>query len=261
MRRLKSDKSIIDDLPEKLTSNRYCDLTTEQKALYSALVDKQLEELAKADGEDFNIKRQAVILKLLTGLKQICNAPCCYAKKEDHGVEFSGKGQMLIDILREQLDANRKTLVFTQFATTGELIQEWLQKEFNLKADFIQGKLSVKKRQEIVDRFQNTKESKILILSLKAAGTGLNLTAASTVIHYDLWWNPAVENQATDRAYRIGQKNNVNVVRLICANSFEEKIDAMIESKKELANLTVSVGENWISNLSNDEIKDIFRID
>ena len=261
MRRLKSDKSIIDDLPEKLTSNRYCDLTTEQKALYSALVDKQLEELAKADGEDFNIKRQAVILKLLTGLKQICNAPCCYAKKEDHGVELSGKGQMLIDILREQLDANRKTLVFTQFATTGELIQEWLQKEFNLKADFIQGKLSVKKRQEIVDRFQNTKESKILILSLKAAGTGLNLTAASTVIHYDLWWNPAVENQATDRAYRIGQKNNVNVVRLICANSFEEKIDAMIESKKELANLTVSVGENWISNLSNDEIKDIFRID
>ena len=135
-----------------------------------------------------------------------------------------------------------------------------LKKSFDIKASFIYGGQSVKERQSIVDSFQTNPNDKVLVLSLRAAGVGLNLTAANTVIHFDLWWNPAVENQATDRAYRIGQKDDVNVVRLICANTFEDKIDEIIDKKKNLAQKTVAVGENYFSDMSVDEIKDIFSL-
>jgi len=261
LRRLKSDKSIINDLPDKLTSNRYCSLTVEQAAMYQKLLDEQMAVIEdKSSSASASIERSSAVLALITGLKQICNGPSNYDKDYDDNVDFSGKGQMLIDVVESQIEADNKVIIFTQFVTTGELIQKWLKEKLNITADFIKGDLNVKKRQEMVDKFQNDDETKVLVLSLKAAGVGLNLTAASTVIHYDLWWNPAVENQATDRAYRIGQTHNVNVVRLICANTFEERIDDMLEAKKDLANLTVAVGESWISKLSTEEIKDIFKL-
>ena len=229
--------------------------------MYQKLLDEQMAVIEdKSSSASASIERSSAVLALITGLKQICNGPSNYDKDYDDNVDFSGKGQMLIDVVESQIEADNKVIIFTQFVTTGELIQKWLKEKLNITADFIKGDLNVKKRQEMVDKFQNDDETKVLVLSLKAAGVGLNLTAASTVIHYDLWWNPAVENQATDRAYRIGQTHNVNVVRLICANTFEERIDDMLEAKKDLANLTVAVGESWISKLSTEEIKDIFKL-
>ncbi|MCL6272321.1 SWF/SNF helicase family protein, partial [Sansalvadorimonas sp. 2012CJ34-2] len=153
-----------------------------------------------------------------------------------------------------------KTLVFTQYTTMGELLVKSIQQELGQNALFLHGGLPRSKRDKMVDAFQNDPLSRIFILSLKAGGTGLNLTAASQVIHYDLWWNPAVEAQATDRAYRIGQKKSVQVHRLITENTFEEKIDAMIQSKKELAELTVASGEQWLSELSNDDIRQLVSL-
>ena len=142
----------------------------------------------------------------------------------------------------------------------GHLLEQWLKDRYGEEPHFIHGGLSVKQRQELVDSFQNDRSRRMMILSLKAAGTGLNLTAASAVIHFDLWWNPAVENQATDRAYRIGQKKNVTVYRFITANSFEEKINALIESKKALAEMTVATGEHWITELDNKQLEEIFTL-
>lgn len=143
----------------------------------------------------------------------------------------------------------------------GNLLVDWIAERTGRKPQFLYGGLSPARRQEMVDRFQNRRDENIMILSLKAAGTGLNLTAASAVVHYDLWWNPAVENQATDRAYRIGQTSNVNVYRFICANTFEEKINEMIEKKKLIAEMTVSTGENWIGDLTNRELEEVFSLE
>lgn len=153
--------------------------------------------------------------------------------------------QQLFGILDELFEADRKVLIFTQFKQMRTLLQKWLEEKYGKKPHFIHGGLPVKERQELVDSFQNDRSEKIMILSLKAAGTGLNLTATSTVIHYDLWWDPAVENQATDRAFRIDQKQNVTVYRfIITANSFEEKINDMLESKRALAEMTAATGEH-----------------
>ncbi len=263
IRRLKSDKSVISDLPEKLVSNSYCNLSVSQASLYESFLNEQIALIEQAEaegGEQSDIVRCGMVLKLLSGLKQICNAPSCYLDSESSDYMESGKGQLLLETIHNELDANHKILIFTQYTKTGDLIQKWISENTNTKAEFLYGGLSIKERQRMVDDFQNNKKTKIMILSIRAAGTGLNLTAASTVIHYDLWWNPAVENQATDRAYRIGQKNNVNVLRFITANTFEEKIDAMIQNKKELSELTVGEGENWIGNLSTKELKELFTL-
>lgn len=156
--------------------------------------------------------------------------------------------------------SGRKALIFTQFTQMGLLLQDWIEDRTGRRPQFLYGGLTPKRRQEIVDRFQKRRDENVLILSLKAAGTGLNLTAASAVIHFDLWWNPAVENQATDRAYRIGQKSTVNVYRFICADTFEEKINDLIESKKALVDMTVATGENWIGGLTNNELQEIFSL-
>lgn len=258
MRRLKTDKAVISDLPDKLTYDRYCSLSKEQTALYNEVVEATMKTLhALGNG----IQRSGLILQLITNLKILCNAPELYAKNcPYHGAEYSGKAQMLFEILDSIFDARRKVLIFTQFRQTGELLQNWISNRYNFKPDFLSGEVAMKARSKMVDKFQNDRKQKAFILSLKAAGTGLNLTQASAVIHFDLWWNPAAESQATDRAYRIGQKQNVEVFRLICANTFEEKINAMIEEKKALADLTVNSGESWIGDLSNRQLDEIFKL-
>ena len=197
------------------------------------------------------IERKGLVLKLITALKQVCNHPRQFLKKGDALPELSGKTAMLFSLIKEIQNTGEKTLIFTQYQEMGKLLVEMLEAEFNLEIPFLHGGVSRKGRDEMVDQFQNNRATRILILSLKAGGTGLNLTAASNVIHYDLWWNPAVEAQATDRAYRIGQKNNVMVHRFITQGTFEEKINQLLLNKKELANLTVSTGEKWIGEYTN----------
>jgi len=252
LRRLKTDKSIITDLPDKVESNRYSSLSKEQASLYQSTVDSIMEELNSAEE---GIERKGVIFKLLNALKQICNSPAQFLNHKQAVTSESGKLATFVEIVREAMAAEEKVLIFTQYTTMGKLLMDSLQRELGLNIPFLHGGLSRKQRDDLVDNFQNDFRTRGMILSLKAGGTGLNLTAASQVIHYDLWWNPAVEAQATDRAYRIGQKRNVQVHRLITENTFEEKIDAMIQSKKELADLTVASGEQWLTELSDAELK------
>lgn len=261
MRRLKTDKSVINDLPEKISTNQYCTLSKDQLALYQSKVDSALGRL-----ENKEVDRQALLLEMIIALKQICNCPQTYELDDKDfdpkavAPEDSGKALSLFELLDELIDSGKKTIIFTQFTKMGNLLKQWCHDRYNMDVDFFYGGQSQREKTKIVDDFQNDRSKKILILSLRAAGTGLNLTAASAVVHYDLWWNPAVESQATDRAYRIGQKSNVNVYRLICANTFEEKIDEIIQSKKELADLTVNAGENWIGDLSNRQLKELFSL-
>jgi SNF2 family DNA or RNA helicase len=168
--------------------------------------------------------------------------------------------QALMNILENILESNEKVLIFTQYVQMGNIMKKLVEDKFNEEVLFLHGSLSRKKRDELVKRFQKNTQSKIFIISLKAGGTGLNLTAASNVIHYDLWWNPAVENQATDRAYRIGQKDNVMVYRFITKGTFEEKINQMIHDKEELAQLTVGSGEQFITEMSDGELREMFNL-
>ena len=260
MRRLKTDKSIISDLPDKIERNELASLTPGQAALYQETVNKCMAVIESMEGEDSQtlFKRQGLILQMMLALKQICNHPTQYLKDNRMDATLSGKTEMLLDMLRSIIDADEKVLIFTQFREMGDLLRHFIRTTLDKEPMFYHGGCSLKERQEMVDRFQNNRNDRIFILSLKAAGTGLNLTAATHVIHYDLWWNPAVEAQATDRAYRIGQHKNVQVHRFITQNTFEERIDAMIQEKKHLADLTVSTGESWIGKLSNKELHEIF---
>lgn len=260
MRRMKTDKAVISDLPDKVEINEYSALSPEQAALYHKTLDAAMAEIEGKDTSDSAalFERQGLILQMVLALKQICNHPAQYLKGGDVSPSLSGKVEMLLDRLDGIVDAGEKVLVFTQFKEMGDLLVKFVADRTGREPMFYHGGCSVKRRGEMVSRFQNGREDKIFILSLKAAGTGLNLTAASHVIHFDLWWNPAVEVQATDRAYRIGQNKNVMVHRFITRDTFEEKIDAMIQRKKHLAEMTVSTGESWIGKLSNKELHDIF---
>ncbi len=257
LRRMKTDKSIIDDLPDKIQLNTYTDLTPAQAALYEGLVDRVEELLAELEG----IERSGVIFKLLSGLKQICDHPALYLKDGSHAADLSGKTQQLLEILKKILFNNEKALVFTQFAQMGHILQKIIREELGEEAPFFYGKLNRKQRDAMINDFQNDRNCRIMIISLKAGGVGLNLTAANHVIHYDLWWNPAVENQATDRAFRIGQRKDVHVHRFITKGTFEEKINAMLEEKQELADLTVAQGEKWINSMSTKDLKDLFKLE
>ena len=256
LRRVKTDKNIIDDLPDKIVNDMYCNLTKKQIALYKETLDSSINEVEKNDG----IKRKGLVLKLINSLKQICNHPSQFTKSQSKSIFDSGKMEMLVGILENIIQADEKVLIFTQYVQMGEIIQKLVEEKFNEEVLFLHGSLSRKKRDEIVNKFQNNIQNKIFIVSLKAGGTGLNLTSASNVIHYDLWWNPAVENQATDRAYRIGQKNNVMVYRLITKGTFEEKINKMIYDKNELAKLTVGNGESFITEMNTNELKDMLKL-
>lgn len=260
MRRLKSDKSIISDLPDKIEMDCFAYLVKEQASLYEKTLQKALaaiEGIQATDSKSLFV-RQGLVLQMILALKQICNHPAQFLKNNVMDATLSGKMELLFDRLESIVSANEKVLVFSQFTEMGRLLERFITDRFGEAPLFYHGGCSIKQRKEMVDSFQHNPADKIFILSLKAAGTGLNLTAANHVIHYDLWWNPAVEAQATDRAYRIGQKSNVMVHRFITKGTFEERINEMIQGKKALANLTVATGESWIGNLSNKELKEMF---
>lgn len=260
MRRMKSDKSIISDLPDKIEQNQFAVLTRQQATLYEKTLQLAMDEIEGVTSSDSQslFKRQGLVLQMILALKQICNHPTQFLKNGQFDASLSGKIELLFELLETILESGEKVLVFTQFREMGVLLERFIAGRFGEKPMFYHGGCNVRQRQEMVDRFQNNRADKIFLLSLKAAGTGLNLTAASHVIHYDLWWNPAVENQATDRAYRIGQNKNVMVHRIITKNTFEERIDEMIQKKKHLVEMTVASGESWIGKLSNKELREIF---
>ena len=257
LRRMKTDKKVISDLPDKIINNILLSLTSEQAALYESLVEQVETMLEKAEG----IQRSGLVFKLIGGLKQICDHPSLYLKNDNYKKDLSGKTKALKELLDKIFSSGEKVLIFTQFKTMGSLLQSFLEDEYSIEVPFYHGGCNRKQRDAMVKNFQEDSFCKVMIISLKAGGVGLNLTAANHVIHYDLWWNPAVENQATDRAYRIGQKKNVNVHRMIIKGSFEERINEMLESKQELANLTVAQGEKWITQLSTKELKDLLTLD
>ncbi|MDR2795253.1 MAG: DEAD/DEAH box helicase, partial [Spirochaetaceae bacterium] len=259
LRRLKTDKSIISDLPEKITTDEYAALEKEQAALYESVVKVNMEKLDRlSDNKEQAPARSALILQLLTSLKQICGHPRVYDKESPALSRLSGKATLLLTLLQEILDGGERVLIFSQYVETLECLAAIIRNEAGEAAPLYHGGMSQAKRAAVVDAFQNGGGANILLVSLRAGGLGLNLTAASRVIHYDLWYNPAVEAQATDRAFRIGQKRNVFVHRLITKNSFEERIDAMLKSKKELADMTVGTGESWLASMSPSELRALF---
>ena len=262
LRRVKTDKNIIADLPEKLEQDEWATLSPEQEKLYQATFNSYMTNIENFELEnpEEKFERSAEVLKLIIALKQICNHPAQYLKDGNFDTSLSGKMELFLDIVEAILDTDEKVLVFTQFTEMGEILQKVLKKKLKTEALFYHGALSVSAREKVIAEFESLLEKRILILSLKAGGTGLNLTCASQVIHYDLWWNPAVEAQATDRAYRIGQNRRVVVHRLITKDTFEEKINAIIESKKKISEMTVATGESWITKLSDDELRQIFTI-
>ncbi len=263
LRRLKTDKSIIQDLPEKQEMTVFCGLATEQATLYQQIVEMSITELESAEG----IQRRGMILALLVKLKQLCNHPALLtAKQNPKALEIksqeSGKLQRLLEMLEEVVAEGDRALIFTQFAEWGKLLKPHLEQHLGREILFLYGGIKQQQREEMIDRFQHDPQGPpIMILSLKAGGTGLNLTRATHVFHYDRWWNPAVENQATDRVFRIGQTRNVQVHKFVCTGTLEEKIHDMIESKKALAEQVVSAGENWITELDTDQLRNLLILD
>ena len=291
LRRLKTDKSIISDLPDKIIQDEYAELTRSQAALYKRTLDHFLAQLEeeqqlseKANDAHALFKRKGIILQMILALKQICNHPATFLKgaaaaSQENVAEpaeatpiesapatsapalSSGKMQMLLDLLTSIQEQGEKTLIFTQFAEMGHLLKSTIEEELGLRTHFYHGGCTQTQRSEMIQDFQENPDCKVLILSLKAGGTGLNLVAASQVIHYDLWWNPAIEAQATDRAFRIGQKRNVQVHRFITKGTFEEKINALLETKKAIANLTVNAGETWLADMDDKQLAEVFCLD
>ena len=256
LRRVKTDKAIISDLPDKIETNQFCTLTTEQAALYESVVQESIRAIEQKDG----IARRGLVLKLMTALKQIGNHPHQYLKRGNDAPAISGKATLLLNLLENIYASHEKVLIFTQYREMGELLAQFIEQAFGTPPLFLHGGTSRPERDRMVDQFQKNRSDHTFILSLKAGGTGLNLTQANHVIHYDLWWNPAVESQATDRAFRIGQTKNVLVYRLMNQGTLEEKIDAMIRSKRELADLSVKTGETWLGDLSDAELKELVSL-
>ncbi len=257
LRRLKTDKSIISDLPEKMEMKSYCTLTKEQASLYQAVLEDMQDTAEQAEGID----RKGLVLAMLTKLKQVCNHPAQFAGDNSSIHNRSGKLKLLLEMITEIREMKESILIFTQYAGMGSLMQEYFQEQFGEEVFFLHGSLPRKKRDIMVERFQNEDHaSRIFILSLKAGGTGLNLTRANHVVHYDRWWNPAVENQATDRAFRIGQTKNVQVHKFIVAGTLEERIDAMIEMKKDVADQVLGTGEKWLSEMSNADLRELVKL-
>jgi hypothetical protein len=256
LRRLKTDKSIIRDLPDKLEMKTFCNLTREQASLYQAVVDEMLEKIEGSEG----IERKGLVLSTLMKLKQVCNHPAHLLQDGSTLAHRSGKLARLEELLEEILAADERVLCFTQFAEFGHRLREHVQERTGREVLFLHGGTTKKARDQMVARFQSADGPHVFLLSLKAGGTGLNLTAANHVIHFDRWWNPAVEDQATDRAFRIGQKKNVQVRKFICIGTLEERIDQMIEQKKELATRIVGTGEAWLTELSTAQIREMVAL-
>ena len=259
LRRLKSDPTVIQDLPDKLEMKVYCDLSAEQATLYEAVVQESLARIASASEE--GIERHGVVLGALMRLKQVCNHPAQFLGDGSALPGRSGKLDRLGEMLEEVLSVSDRALVFTQFAQMGHMLRSYLQTLFGVEVLFLHGGTPQKRRDRMVARFQRKRGGPpVFILSLKAGGTGLNLTAANHVFHFDRWWNPAVEDQATDRAFRIGQTRDVQVHKFICAGTLEERIDELIESKRTLAESVVGAGEGWLTELNTDQLRDIMTL-
>lgn len=256
MRRLKSDDDIKKELPEKFVNDIYCTLTKKQIVLYNAILDEIFFDIENSKG----IQRKGIILKILTALKQTCNHPAQFMDIKKPKISESGKMELLVDILKNILDADEKVIIFTQYVEMGKLIQELISKKFRKDVLFLHGSQTLKEKTEIIDTFQNDDDYKIFVATLKTGGTGLNLTAAQNVIHYDLWWNPAVENQATDRVHRIGQENDVMVYRFITKGTLEETIDAISKHKVDLASKSIVNDETFITEMSDEELKDVLSL-
>jgi len=257
LRRLKSDKTIIKDLPGKMEMKVYCNLTKEQAALYQNLVDDVENALESSDG----IQRKGLVLATLTKLKQICNHPAQYLSEKQNYENRSGKLARLTEMLEEIIEVDERALIFTQFVEMGKIMQAHLQETFGREVIFLHGGVTKKNRDLMIDRFQEDPNGPhIFVLSLKAGGTGLNLTRANHVFHYDRWWNPAVEDQATDRVYRIGQTKNVQIHKFLCTGTLEERIDEMIDHKKGVADSIVGSDEGWLTELSTDDLRNLFKL-
>ena len=257
LRRVKSDPAIVPDLPAKQEMKVITTLTREQATLYRAVVDDHLERIEQAEG----IERRGRVLTLLMRLKQLCNHPAQYLGETGPLPGRSGKLARLAEMLDEALGAGDRALVFTQFREMGDLLVSYLATSLGAEVQFLHGGTPRAARDEMVRRFQEeSRGPRVFILSLKAGGTGLNLTAANHVFHYDRWWNPAVEDQATDRAYRIGQTRGVQVHKFVCAGTVEDKIDQMLEKKRGLAARIVGAGEQWITELADAELRELFSL-
>jgi superfamily II DNA or RNA helicase len=257
LRRLKSDPSVIQDLPPKHEMKVVCTLTREQATLYKAVVDEELRQIEKAHG----IQRKGRVLALLSFTKQICNHPAQYLGESGPLAKRSGKLARLTEMLEEAVLAGDKALVFTQFREMGDKLVEHLAASLGVEISFLHGGTPKRARDDLVRRFQEEPHGpRVFVLSVKAGGTGLNLTAANHVFHFDRWWNPAVEDQATDRAYRIGQRRAVQVHKLVCAGTVEEKVDRVLEHKRALASKVVASGEQWITELDSGALRDLFSL-
>jgi SNF2 family DNA or RNA helicase len=257
LRRLKTDRTIITDLPEKLEMKVVCTLTKEQATLYQAVVDEMLQRIEESEG----IERKGLVLAAMLRLKQVCNHPAQYLGDGSRLERRSGKLERTVELLEQVLESGEKALVFTQFAEMGHMLQSHLGARLGCRVSFLHGGVPRRRRDEMVAELQAEGGAvPIMVLSVKAGGTGLNLTAANHVVHFDRWWNPAVENQATDRAFRIGQRRDVQVRKLVCAGTVEDRIDQLIESKRDLAERIVGTGEGWLTELSTDELADVFRL-
>lgn len=254
LRRLKTDPNIIDDLPEKSEQIITVSMTTEQAALYKALVDNLEKVLEQKEG----MARRGLVLASLTRIKQICNHPAHYQGDGSpvtiKGKHRSGKVEELMRILDTALEAGERVLIFTQYRAFGDILQPYLSQQLGEEIPFLHGGVTKTKRDRMVEDFQSEDGPPAMLLSLKAGGTGLNLTAANIVVHMDRWWNPAVENQATDRAFRIGQRRNVQVYKMITAGTLEESIQDILDGKTELAGAIVGEGEGWLTELNSEQL-------
>ena len=256
LRRLKTDRSIIADLPDKLEMKEFCTLTREQASLYQAVVDDMLARIDEADG----MERRGLVLATMMKLKQVCNHPAHFLADGSSLPGRSGKLTRLVEVLEEAGAEGDRALVFTQFTEMGNLLERHLRRHLGCDVLWLHGGVSRKARDGMVERFQSADGPPVFLLSLKAGGTGLNLTAATHVVHFDRWWNPAVENQATDRAFRIGQVRNVQVRKFVCGGTLEERIDDMIERKRALAEQIVGAGEGWITEMSTDQLREVVAL-
>jgi SNF2 family DNA or RNA helicase len=248
LRRTKADPLIVPDLPPKTETNEIVPLTTEQAALYKAVVTEVMAEIAASEG----IERKGLVLRLITRLKQVCNHPEHLLRDGGPMAGRSGKLTAVSGLLETIRDEGDAALLFTQYVAMAELLIPHLEAQ-GFRTLFLHGGLSLPERERLVEQFQRS-EADVFLLSLRAGGTGLNLTRATHVIHYDRWWNPAVEDQASDRAWRIGQDRPVQIHRMICEGTIEDRIASLLEEKRHLADAVVGSGEGWISDLTDEDL-------
>ncbi|MFQ5489847.1 MAG: DEAD/DEAH box helicase, partial [Phycisphaerae bacterium] len=260
LRRRKSDPGVANDLPEKMEMKVYCNLSREQATLYQAVLDEMLGNIESSAG----MRRRGLVLAALTRLKQICNHPVCTETDVPDKTPLagrSGKCERLVEMLDEILAEGERALVFTQFRRMGHLLARDLSRRLGREMPFLHGGTSARGRDQMIARFQSDDpDVPVFLLSLKAGGFGLNLTSATHVFHFDRWWNPAVEDQASDRAHRIGQSRRVQVHKFVCLGTLEERIDQMLEQKRDLADRIIGGGQTWLTELSTDQLRDVLAL-